>query len=103
MGLIVVMSGTRGVDSPGLIKKEGINMASLAVVKGKNGTSRHLWFINPLSGGGRKRVVLGCIPKKEAEAVKIRVEYLIASIKTGQPIDSMTAEWVASINRRAAS
>lgn len=67
-------------------------MASLS--NAKNGC-RTIQFVG---AGKRQTVRLGKMPKKQAEAVKGRIEFLVAASVTGQPIDGETARWVASLD-----
>ena len=73
-------------------------MASIA--NDPNGTRRIL-FTDPhalASGGGKRRTLrLGKAPKKHAEAMRVRVEALLASSITGQPVEPETAHWVAGV------
>lgn len=67
-------------------------MASL----GADGTgNRSIQFV----AGDRKRrtVRLGKVPKKVAEAVKLRVEALNAALVARLPLDGETAAWVAGL------
>ena len=68
-------------------------MASLA--SDSNGR-RRLQFTD--SNGKRKTVRLGKIPKRIAEAIKTRVEYLLMARISKQPIDSDTARWVSDLD-----
>ena len=50
----------------------------------------------------RRSVFLGKCSKRQAEAVKVRVECLVSSQITGQPLDDETARWVANIGAKLA-
>ncbi len=67
-------------------------MASIA--REKNGTRRIL-FVAP--DGKRKTIRLGKVPQRTAEAVKFRVEHLLAAKLTGHAVDADTARWVAEL------
>ncbi len=67
-------------------------MASIA--NDKNG-SRRILFIAP--DGKRKTIRLGKISKRAAEAVKFRVEQLLAAKLTGHAIETDTAGWLAKL------
>jgi len=47
--------------------------------------------------GTRKTVRLGKISRRDAEAVKYRIENLVAAMMTNTPIDRDTASWVANL------
>jgi integrase len=65
-------------------------MASIA--NDPNGTRRIL-FVD--SNGSRKTIRLGKVAKRDAQAIKLRVESLLASKLMGSPIDRDTAAWLA--------
>ena len=48
--------------------------------------------------GKRQTLRLGKIPKRDAEAIKTRVEHLLAAQLSRQPLDGDTAKWVAGID-----
>ena len=52
--------------------------------------------------GRRKTIRLGRIPKRDAEAVKVKVEQLLACKLSGCSWDAELAKWVADIPRRLA-
>ena len=62
-------------------------MASLSTSK-KNGT-RRLLFDFPK--GKRRTVALGTVPSKQAEAIRLRVEFLIQAKLSGLPLDAETS------------
>ena len=66
-------------------------MASIA--KDKNGTRRIL-FAAP--DGKRKTIRLGKVPQRAAEAIKVKVENLVAAALSGCGWDNETARWVAA-------
>ena len=67
-------------------------MASLT--RDKNGSKR-IQFM--LAKGDRRTIYLGKVNVKSAEQFLARVEHLIASVQTGTPIDSQTAQWLAGL------
>lgn len=60
----------------------------------RNGYAR-LLFVTP--NGKRSTVYLGKIQKKQAEAIKVKVEHLVTAAASRSPLDNDTAAWVASI------
>ena len=72
-------------------------MASLSTDKSGN---RKIQFVDV--GRERRTIYLGKIPKKAAETIKTRVEYLVVAQRTGLGIDSDTALWVTKIDDRLA-
>ena len=68
-------------------------MASIS--KQPNGR-RTIQFVS--SDQTRKSIRLGRVTQRDAEAIKLRVEHLIASSISGSAIDSDTARWVAGLN-----
>ena len=67
-------------------------MASIS--NGKNG-HRTIQFTAP--DGRRRSLRLGKVSKKHAQAVKIKIENLVAAKLTGQAVDDETARWVAKL------
>lgn len=67
-------------------------MASIA--RDKNGTRRIL-FVAP--DGKRPTIRLGKVSQRAAEAVKFRVEQLLAAKLTGHAVEADTARWVADL------
>jgi len=67
-------------------------MASIA--RGKNG-NRRIQFVAP--NGKRPAIRLGKVSQRVAEAVKFRVEQLLAAKLTGHAVDADTARWVGSL------
>ena len=65
-----------------------------------NGKKRIL-FVAP--DGKRKTLYLGKVPKREAEAFKLRVERLDAAQQSNLPIDADTAGWIGSLSDPMAS
>ena len=72
-------------------------MASIS--RQKNGR-RTIQFVAP--DGKRKSIRLGKTTQRTAEAVKIRVEHLVAARMSGHAFDSETARWVAGLDRTMA-
>lgn len=68
-------------------------MASIG--KDPNGRKRIL-FVSP--DGKRKTIRLGKSSQKSAEAIKIKIEYLVSSVISGHSWDAETARWVASLS-----
>ena len=69
-------------------------MASVSTDK-KTGL-RRLQFTD---GDGRRQTIrLGRMPKRQAEAVKLRIEHLLTAQLSRQPIDGETSRWVASLD-----
>ncbi len=67
-------------------------MASIS--RDGNGT-RRIQFVAP--DGKRKAIRLGKISQRNAEAIKFRVEHLLAAQVTGNAVEADTARWVASL------
>ena len=67
-------------------------MASL--IRDKNGSKR----IQLVYDGKRRTIRLGDVPVKAAEAFKLRVESLAASLAMGSPIDAKTAQWLGELS-----
>ena len=70
-----------------------------SITKQPNGR-RMIQFIGP--DKRRRSIRLGKVPQKTAEAVKLRVEALVASVITGHAIDDETARWVAGLDEAMA-
>ncbi len=66
-------------------------MASLSNAAG----NRTVQFVG--TDGKRRSLRLGKVPKKAAEAVKLKVEHLAAAAASRMPLDPDTAAWVASV------
>ena len=67
----------------------------MASISNDPGGHRRILFTAP--DGKRKAIRLGKMPKKAAEAIKAKVEALLASKVSGCPWDNDTARWVAEI------
>ena len=67
-------------------------MASIA--REKNG-HRRILFVAP--DGKRKTVRLGKVPQRAAEAIKVKIENLVAAAVSGCGWDNETARWVADL------
>ena len=68
-------------------------MASLA---NDPGGKRRILFMS--ADGSRQTIRLGKVPKKDAEAFKLRVERLIAAKTMQASLDGQTATWVAALD-----
>lgn len=66
-----------------------------SIIHDRSTKTRRIGFTAP--DGKRKTLRLGKLPKKDAEAVRVKVESLLASRITGQPIAPETARWVATL------
>jgi len=71
--------------------------AMASITNHKNG-HRTIQFTGP--DGKRRSIRLGKISKRNAEAVKVRVEQLASSALTGHPVDDDTIRWVAKLDKR---
>ena len=67
-------------------------MASISI--DANGNRRILFMAGD---GTRKAIRLGAIPIKQADAVKVKVEAVLAAKLAGMPLDAESARWVGSI------
>ncbi len=67
----------------------------MASVSTDGGGNRRILFTHP--DGRRKTVYLGPVPKKLAEAVKLRVEALVGCLAAKLPPDLDTAAWTAGV------
>ena len=76
-----------------LFRKDKRKMASLST---DNGGGRRIQFLSP-TDGKRKAIRLGRLPKKAADTVRIRVEFLVNAQAMGTPIDPETAAWVTNL------
>ena len=65
----------------------------MASIANDPGGRRRILFVNPK--GERKAVRLGKVSRRAAEAVKFRVEQLLAAKLTGHAIEADTARWLA--------
>ena len=66
-----------------------------SVIRQKNGR-RMIQFID--TGGKRSTIRLGKVSQRQAEAIKIKVENLVASKLSGHAVDDETARWVAKLD-----
>ena len=66
-----------------------------SVVNRPNGR-REIQFTD--AAGERQTIRLGKMPKRDAESVKTRIEYLLTATISKQPLDGDTAKWVASLD-----
>lgn len=69
-------------------------MASLSRDTARNGY--RLQFYVP--GGAKKSVWLGSVTKKQADTIKLHVEYLIVAKRSGLPAPSQTAQWLGDLS-----
>lgn len=67
-------------------------MASIA--REPNGHRRILFVA---ADGARKTIRLGKVSQRTADAVRVRVEHLLAAVLTGHALDGDTARWVADL------
>lgn len=72
-------------------------MSSISTNK-KNGTRRLMFQVK--KGAPRCQIYLGRLPLKQAEAIRRRVDALIAAKRSNSAIDSETADWVAGVDRK---
>jgi integrase len=71
-------------------------MASLMTHKtGPKAGKRYIIFYR---GNEREMIYLGGGPRQTAETVKLRVEYLLAAVTRGAPVDPDTARWLGDID-----
>ena len=66
-----------------------------SVIRQKNGR-RMIQFIN--ADGKRLTIRLGKVSQRQADAVKIKVEHLVAAKLSGHAVDDETARWVAKLD-----
>ena len=65
-----------------------------SIIRDPNGRKR-ISFVHP--DGGRKVIRLGKMPLADARMVKSKIESLLASRTSGQPLDGETSKWVREI------
>jgi len=65
------------------------------ISRDKNGT-RRIQFYAP--DGRQKAIYLGKCSQKLAEAIKVRVEAILAAAAANQPLDAETARWVSGLD-----
>lgn len=68
-----------------------------SITRDKSGGKR-LQFV--ASDGTRKAIRFGDVPMKTAEAVKIKVESILAAQATGVPLDAETSRWLGGLDQR---
>ena len=73
----------------------------MASISNRPNGQRRLLFVDP--AGKRKTIYLGKMPKRHADAIKIKVEQLVAAVVSGCPWDNETARWVAELPDTLAS
>ena len=73
----------------------------MASVIDRGNGRRAIQFEN--QSGDRKTVGLGKCPKRDAEAIKTRIEALVASKISEQPLTVETAEWVSRLPENLAN
>ena len=71
-----------------------------SIIREPNGR-KTIQFVGP-DGKKRPKVRLGKVSQKQAEAVKVHVEQLVAAIITGHAVEDETARWVAQRDQRMA-
>ena len=71
-----------------------------SVSREKNGR-RTIQFVG--ADGKRRSIRLGKVPQRMAEAVKVKVEHLVAAVETKHALDGETARWVAGLDETLAS
>jgi integrase len=72
-------------------------MSSISTNK-KTGTRRLMFQVS--KGGARCQIYLGRLPLKQAEAIRRRVDVLIAAKRSNSPVDPETADWLAAVDRK---
>lgn len=72
-------------------------MSSISTNK-KNGTKRLIFQVN--KGAPRAQIYLGRIPIKQAEAIKRRIDSLIAAKRSNSSVDPETASWIAGVDTK---
>ena len=73
----------------------------MASISNRPNGQRRLLFVDP--AGKRKTIYLGKMPKRHADAIKIKVEQLVAAVVSGCPWDNDTSRWVAELPDTLAS
>lgn len=63
--------------------------------------NRLVQFVAP--NGRRRTVRLGRVPMKSAEAIRTRIELIVAATVAQHPMDAETARWVANLDRNLAN
>jgi integrase len=62
---------------------------------------RRILFV--ASDGKRMTIRLGKVSQRDAESVKVKVEHMVAAVRSNLPLDSETASWLANIGDDLAS
>ncbi len=68
-------------------------MASIST--DKNNGRRMLQFVD--AGGKRRSIRLGKLTKRDADAIRLRVEKLLSAKISGHAVDNETAKWLSSL------
>lgn len=56
------------------------------------------WVVQFELDGRRRSIGLGKIPRRTAQEIRRRIEYLVAAKRSATPIDGATAQWLAQID-----
>ncbi len=67
----------------------------MASVASEPNGNRRILFTDP--DGKRRTLRLGKLPKKQADAVRVKVESLLSAKLSGQPVEPETARWVQQL------
>ena len=69
-----------------------------SILRDSNGRKKVQVMVPSAAGRkSRKRIALGKLSERKADAIKTQIEHLTAAIETGQPLDPHTSEWLAKI------
>src|SRR5687768_17073986 len=72
----------------------------MASISNDGGGLRRILFVDP--DGERKAIRLGKVSQRAAEAVKFRVEQLLAAKLTGHALEADTAQWLNELQPKMA-
>ena len=73
-------------------------MASINRKKSGKRVTYQIQFQN--NDGDRKTISLGGFPRRDVEAIRVKIEKLLVAQMTGCPIDGETARWVANLGTK---
>ena len=73
-------------------------MASISEDRGRDGKKNGSWRIQFFTDGNRLNITLGKMTKRNAATVKVFVEDLVASQKSGSTPQPKTSEWLGTIS-----